>query len=503
MKLFKKDNLKRVIGLILVTALLVAVAPINTEAAVSSGRTVAVKNPFSSMTFTANAGDTLVDLYRTKSSADPEKELAVQVKYSYTQNDRLNDGCGRVFPINVSSGGTFVITSNATEINEDTYMGLYFDSECQNKVGYGTISGPRLDGTYQKKEIQVPKKGTYYLKVYSYSSTYFRNSITMNVAFYTSSSISLSANKVYAVGCSSSTVYYKITVPYTANVTIMGNDNFSYALCNASKRVLYDYLNIDKTYNFRTTQRLAKGTYYIKIDRNSAEYGYYKIKYTYAVDPTLKNGSYTTIYPALSKQNNYVKIRPTVDGYVTVNLYKGTNYDYSGDITLLNSSAKAISETEWVYAANSDYYKAVFAVKKNTTYYLRLTGVNGKTAIRYTQTRVAEKSGATKAKAVTVSRNKAISGTLTAGSNQADWYKVKLTKKQVLKMYTTANCSGKMKLQVYYSNGKKLGWDQTVAYSINQKGEFYSTTKLAKGTYYIKIYKYDSLTTGNYTLKWK
>lgn len=498
----KKMNLKRVISLVLATILLATVAPINTEAAVSSGRTVTVRNPFSSMTFTANTGDTLVDKYSTKAATDYEKELVVNVNYMYTNNDRFGTGsyCGRIFPITVSSGGTLVIESRATMLQKNVYMELYFDPDCTNYVD-SYIYGPQLDGPESKDKTQVPMAGTYYLKVESTGGTAFTNIINMDVAFYSSDSMSLAANKVHALGCSSSTRYYKITVPSTTNVTIIANNEFSYSLCNASKKVIYDYVRIRKSTNYRASHRLAKGTYYIKIDHSYADYEYFKIKYTFSSDITLKNGSYSTIYPGSYAQNSYVKIRPTVDGYITITLYKGTNYDDGGYITLM-SNGKVISEEEYISATSRYSYKVVFGVKKNTTYYLKVRSLEGKAAIRYIQTKVSEKSGKTKAKAVALKKNKAVNGTIVAGSSEADWYKVKLTKSQKLKLYTTANASGTIKMQLYYSNGKKFVGENTVAYDINQKATHTTWSKLKKGTYYIKIYGSNTKSSGNYSLKW-
>ncbi len=250
---------------------------------------------------------------------------------------------------------------------------------------------------------------------------------------------------------------------------------------------------------------MAKGTYYIKVKGKSSGYTY-GLKYSLLGDYTASNNKWTTFYPGNSNVETYVKIKPTVDGYVTVSPYGGNYYKKSMQVTLCNSSKKAIADKRTIWYGDSSYGKYVFGVKKNTTYYLRITGVSERAAVKYVQTGVSEKSGTSKKKAVTIKSNKTVKGTITANSATADWYKFKVTKMKKIKFYLTGNSIGSLRLQVYKSNGKKFGGAITVISGNNKKCNLESTGgngKMAKGTYYIKIYRANSKSSGNYTLKWK
>ena len=63
--------------------------------------------------------------------------------------------------------------------------------------------------------------------------------------------------------------------------------------------------------------------------------------------------------------------------------------------------------------------------------------------------KISEKSGKTKSKAVNVKKNKTVNGTIQAGSSQADWYKIKLTKKQKLNVYISGRTNNTLKIKLY------------------------------------------------------
>lgn len=509
MKMKVRKSIKRVITFMLAAIMIANVGFINAKAAkLSSGRTLTVRNAISSMSFTANASDNLRDCYSSKPATDPSKILQVSVDFSISQADRMDSSdydCGRIFPITVSYAGTLVIDTNATYLSKDMEMGLYMDAACEMPVD-SYMKAPSMDGTVTKDCVQVPQAGTYYLRVScwhsSYNSTTFVNNLNMKVAFYTNASLSLTANKTYYLGTSSSVRYYKMTVPSTKYLNIYSNDEFSFSLCDSNKKVKYDYQNMDKDCGSCVSYRLSKGTYYVKLDRNYADNESFTLKYTLSSDSTMKNKKTTVIYPGHSKSVTYLKFKPTVSGYVTVNMLKGY-YDTSADITLCTSKKKALSEAIWVYAGSSTSNKAVFGVKKNTTYYLKITNVSGRAGVKFTQTKVSEKSGSSRKKAKTLKKNSTAKGTIVAGSSTTDWYKIKVTKSQKVKITTKGNMSGNLKMQLYKSNGKKYGWDVTALYGIGDSNTYTTSSKLPKGTYYIKIYRGNSKSNGYYTLKWK
>lgn len=511
MRLFRNKQFKQITCLLIAAVMLICVAPINVAAAVSSGRSVTVSNPYSSMTFVGDTGDTIVDVNSSVAATSVSKELKIATTFSYTKSNLISGSYyGKVFPITVSSGGTLVFNTKATYLQKDVNMCLYFDEACTNYVGY--VDAPSLDGNQTADEVSVPQGGTYYLEVYSsnWSDSSFTNTIYMETSFYTSNNLTLSVNNWYNVASTSNEVYYRVDVPGTGYVTLYGNGgtdlSVSYYLCDSAKKEMFTYSDSLKSSNgYRATYRLTKGVYYVKVRYSYADNDHYRIKWAYnANDYTMSNNVWTTVYPGNYDSTTYLKFKANQNGYITVTLNGADTYCDSGKITLCNSKKVAISETEWVWADSTSASKqAVFGVKKGSTYYLKLNNADGKTAVKYNLTKVSEKSGAKKSKAVTIKKNKNAVGTIVAGENKSDWYKIKLTKKQVLKFVVSGGCSGYIKLELYYSNGKKYSTYSYMVSDSNTKQTLKTYGKLNKGTYYVKISRYDSNSSGYYKLKWK
>jgi methionine-rich copper-binding protein CopC len=173
---------------------------------------------------------------------------------------------------------------------------------------------------------------------------------------------------------------------------------------------------------------------------------------------------------------------------------------------LTNAKKKVISEEEWVSSINNNQF--TFAVKKGTTYYFLVTS-NGVSAgnfqsITVKNTAIKEKSGAKKKKAVAIKAKKTVKGTILPESKAADWYKITVKKKKAVTINFNCNVTGGLVITVYTKGGKKIG-DNTNSGSNQSLALTYSTTyqKVNKGTYYIKISRKNSLSSGTYSLKWK
>ncbi len=502
---------RSLVALLLVLVMLATVIPFGASAAVvTNDKYVNVRNAVSQMSVFAKSTDTLYDAYANVSSTSPSKVLSVGLSFQYSNTDKnaSNDTYpGRVFPIEVSSAGVLAISSSATQrLEKDVDFGLYFDSACSNAVD-SYIKAPKLNGNTAYDYTNIPNAGTYYLKVSSYNSSYspatFTNIVNMKLNFYTSVGVSMAKSAVYYLGDSTSTRYHKITLSATSNVTLTSNQNVRFTLCNANKQTIYDYQSINKNYGNKVQYRLGKGVYYIKIDSNYSDIGYYTLKYTCTADATMKNKQYTYLYPGSGKCVNYLKIKPTSTGYITLTLKNAEYFDGGAYVTLLNSSKKAISAEEYLSATSGYSNKVVFGVAKNTTYYIKLTGADYQIGIKYVQTSIAEKSGSSRKSAKTLKKNSTVKGTITAASSRADYYKIKVTKSQFLNIYAGGSVTGSVYMQIYRSNGSKYGSYMYAVNDINSKKSFKSFSKLSKGTYYIKVYRKDSKSNGYYTLKWK
>ena len=193
----------------------------------------------------------------------------------------------------------------------------------------------------------------------------------------------------------------------------------------------------------------------------------------------------------------YVKFKPSKTGYVTFKMaLSSTEYPYSvGTVALCNSKKTPLSKDD-VYNTNgtdSRFYTVTYGVEKGKQYYLKV----------YTEV-------GTKIKATFKSQSK----------SKANWYKIKLTKKQKLKvtMGAQTNASGeydgikfsfydgKGKLWTsesieYFSRGyKESKWTQTYQMKDRRTGKTYP---ISKGTYYVKVERANRTSSGYYTLKWK
>ncbi len=354
--------------------------------------------------------------------------------------------------------------------------------------------------------------------------------IVMSYAYATTSTYELSATNYGA--------YYGRIIPITVSkpgtlVSTIYNGSYGSGIGYAMHELYYDAACTSRVSGMggpnagqsvsREVVLPSAGTYYMKVDSGyiktennvggkdtfSASFMYY----AQAPVKTLVNGVTFETYKVYNEADPWFMFKATADGYITLQYVGDEGYDNSGAVTLYNSSKKAISSQCWFDTKDKAEYKTVFGVKKGQTYYIKAEYVTGYFGMRCTQTAIKEKSGKNRKKAVLVKKNKTIKGTLAAGENKADWYKVKLTKKQVLKIITQGSASGpygKFELTIYYANGKKYASPATCIQGIDSK---YTTKtvklftnkaiKLAKGTYYIKISKKDKNSSGYYQLKWK
>lgn len=486
-------------ALLLSTCLIPACAFANTQ-------TLTVSNAFSTMDITAPATDVLVDVNSAQSPADPQKEVTAKLDLSYTQADRIEDYyVGKIIPITVSGSGILKVDASAITLTDDIDLRVYSDAACTNSLGY--LDGLSTSGTSASSQAALPSAGTFYLKVSSWYSSYdthpLNQSASLVISFYSNAGMDLASGVWYKLGQNTGDVYYKLTMPYKGYLTITGEEEMNFSLTDANKSVLKDYQRIEEDYDKKSTYRLSAGTYYFKPNSYvGGEDEVYKIQYTTTkADATMKKGVFTTVYPADSKEVTYLKIKPTVTGYIKVSVESSNVYDEAGDIALCNSNKSKLTAEEWIYGRSSSSNAQYYAVKKGKTYYLKMTGFDGKAKIKYAQTAISEKSGKTKKKAVSVKAKKLVKGTIIAGEKQADWYKIKLTKNKKLSFFINGKAQGSLKLTVYNKAGKKMATNTIVSGTSSYDLESYS--KYKKGTYYLKIERTSAKSNGYYTLKWR
>lgn len=232
-----------------------------------------------------------------------------------------------------------------------------------------------------------------------------------------------------------------------------------------------------------------------------------------------ENGGYTYVGQLGSAGAVYHKITVKKTSTLLVTgSYTNGYYSKGMRVALCNSKKKSLEVSSKGSAVNLANYNAdtfnglaCYGVKKGT-YYIKVTGVPANDTymlIVYPQA-CTDKGGSTKAKAATISHNKAMLGVMCAGesASKADWYKFKVTKKKVLNLYYETAGTGKFTLYLYgpsFKNGIK------VDSLMNASGSYYSKRgssklKVATGTYYLKVVRASGSykkACGVYELKWK
>lgn len=222
---------------------------------------------------------------------------------------------------------------------------------------------------------------------------------------------------------------------------------------------------------------------------------------------------------------HWIKFKAGATGYVTIKMKEASkNYSYSaGYITLCNSKKSAIGQKKEYWQTNSSYNlqkTKTYGVKKGKTYYFRVECAAG-AKLTATVKAVKKSTANTKAKAKSLAKKKAVTGVMIAGENKADWYKIKLTKSQILKLTYSAKTSGEndyagIKVSFYKSNGKlfinsgtKRSVDWVSPLNPSSWMRFYRTVNYVQkigipaGTYYVKVERYDKYSSGYYSLKWQ
>jgi hypothetical protein len=232
-------------------------------------------------------------------------------------------------------------------------------------------------------------------------------------------------------------------------------------------------------------------------------------------------------YSKSGKRNvHWIKFKAGVTGYVTITMTDASkDYSYSaGYVTFCNSKKGAIGQKKEYWQTNSSYNlrkTKTYGIRKNKTYYFRVECAAG-AKLKATVKSVKKSTANTKAKAKSLWKKKQVSGIMVAGESKADWYKIKLTKSQILKLTYSAKTNGEndyagIKVSFYKSNGKLFMNNGPTNRSVDWVSplnpsswmRFYRTVNYSQkigipaGTYYVKVERYDKYSSGYYTLKWQ
>lgn len=216
-----------------------------------------------------------------------------------------------------------------------------------------------------------------------------------------------------------------------------------------------------------------------------------------------------------TQQYYWIKFSPKKDGYVTVKAANAsTVFNYTqGAWRLYNSNKKKALSPEMTFSTYSgDSYDCTdyYGVKKGTTYNLRVQAYMGAN-ISLKFATVSEKSGSKQSKAKSLQKGKEITGILTAGKKESDWYKVNLSSDAYLRLDMKFFIEDRIQVQVK-GPGIRTATDVFTYKDNNTKqpyrfgtgsGAYFRERKVRKGTYYIQIKQLTNTSTGAYKLKWK
>ncbi len=292
------------------------------------------------------------------------------------------------------------------------------------------------------------------------------------------------------------------------------SDDISFTLC--SDEALQNelaYTKLEASSEEKTTVGLAvpkAGTYYLELLSFSTE----DIDYTIsadiysAEDDSLANGKAKLVTLLDNKDSNYYKFTMNQAGAIKVYTTYANGKECYIDVDICQKSGesyKTISSLEAVAEGSS------IGLAKGT-YYIKLSnGSDAYYSVKYAVSVSSDKSGSTKQKAASLKLGTASKGVIAIQdkTSKADWYKIKLTKAQAVTLSLSGDVTGIVSLDFYDSKDGYYGGLFVSKYTKEDAGEPYSiingskSKKLGKGTYYIKITKDDSKTSGSYSVKVK
>lgn len=286
-------------------------------------------------------------------------------------------------------------------------------------------------------------------------------------------------------------------------------DLYLYSDIGCTSKLGYSgYLSNTSTTDSKWYTIAAAGTYYLKAQYSSS-YSLPKVAATVAVAAYSYSGSevtlgseYQLIYTGNSTITDYHKLILTEDSVVTLYGNTFSTFDSSaGSLSVSLTNASKIAKGDIYLSGTANYCKKI-ALKKGV-YYIASNN-DQPYQLKYTAKAIKDKSGSSKKKAKMIKKKKTAGGIVayTESSSKADWYKVKLNKKQHMQLQISVdnNGSDRLSFQVIPANKNYRLINDTVHLS-NGTHKIKSKSALKKGVYYIKVTKGYSSYSGGYKIK--
>lgn len=269
----------------------------------------------------------------------------------------------------------------------------------------------------------------------------------------------------------------------------------------------------DRGNTFTLRQYIQKGTYYLKFPKTQNSYVLTLLLYS-SEGGSITGGSTVAGYcdagirlsdSSIPFINNTYTYKAAQTGYLTMSKKNLVDISASMSISFYEGNKKITD-----FSSDHDISGLItFPVKKGTSYRIQV-GVlkDGQQfyQMKFDFVPLSEKSGSSKAKAVSVSLKKNTRGMVYAEEalGKQDWYKFNNSKNRKLQFtYTGGSISGSIDIFIYDRNMKKIGTghvmpmiEATNSITLKNNG-----SQLKKGTYYIKVVKNKKQTAGYYDFK--
>lgn len=210
----------------------------------------------------------------------------------------------------------------------------------------------------------------------------------------------------------------------------------------------------------------------------------------------------------MTGQPTWIKFTAKNDGYLKITATNASTY-YAGSYVygkwqLFDKKKTTAVSPVMNYNTNATedlYHSDYYGVKKGTTYYLQVLA-DGGVKLNATFTKVTDKSGAKKTKALNIKNKKSATGLIRVGDKNSDWYKINLTSAKKLNIILTPYTNDLLFITLsgpgVYTKTFKVG-----SASQGQKNPFTTTGKVKAGTYYIQVKPATKTCSGYYKLTWK
>lgn len=205
--------------------------------------------------------------------------------------------------------------------------------------------------------------------------------------------------------------------------------------------------------------------------------------------------------PGTTSATSAFNIKVPGNGYLEIMLYDETGQGNS--VYFITSGFD-----DYEYLSSRDYRRAVGVTAGNYNIKVKTNAPIYRIKARFIG--ISEnKYGTKKKKAATVKKKRTIKGVIATNNRKAHWYKIKLKKKQTIKLNFRSDLTGTyggLRLTAYKGK-KKIGnvlirQDDKTNQFIIYRGSMFSRKKLTKGTYYLKIESYKR-GNGYFSFNWK